>query len=57
MLHKDDYRESWERKLKIYQSHGFTLGENLFTTQDDEQGGLDSTQVAEVAQRVQQVIG
>lgn len=56
MLHKDDYRESWERKLKIYQSHGFALGENLFTTQDDEHGGLDSTMVVNVAEKIRQII-
>lgn len=56
MLHKDDYRESWERKLKIYNSHGFTMDENLFTTRDDERGGLDSTHVVEIAERIKQII-
>ena len=32
------------------------LGENLFTTQDDERGGLDSKQIREVAKQVQKLV-
>jgi ATP-dependent exoDNAse (exonuclease V) alpha subunit len=56
MLHKDDYRESWERKLHIYNSHGFTEGVNLFTTRDDERGGLDATEVASTAERIKDLM-
>lgn len=56
LLHKDDYRESWERKLKLYNQHGFIEGENLFTTRDDERGGLDSTSVTEVAEKIKNLL-
>jgi hypothetical protein len=56
MLHKDDYRESWERKLQIYNEQGFTEGVNLFTTRDDERGGLDSNTVAEVAETIKALL-
>src|SRR5690606_19242238 len=42
MLSIDEYSKGWEWKEAWYQRNGFTLGENLFTTQDDERGGLDS---------------
>lgn len=56
MLHKDDYRESWERKLAAYLKNGFSQGANLYTTQDDENGGLDSTKVAEVAEKIMKLV-
>lgn len=56
ILHKDDYRESWERKLKLYNKHGFIEGENLFTTRDDERGWLDATEVAKVAQQIKELL-
>jgi hypothetical protein len=56
MLHKDDYRESWERKLAMYKKEGFIEGETLFTTRDDERGGLDSTSVTEVAEKIKDLL-
>jgi ATP-dependent exoDNAse (exonuclease V) alpha subunit len=56
MLHKDDYRESWERKLRIYNEQGFQEGVNLFTTRDDERGGLDSNTVVGVAEKIKSLI-
>jgi hypothetical protein len=56
MLHKDEYRESWERKLKIYKENGFVEEENLFTTRDDERGGFDSTVVTQVAKKIGSLI-
>jgi hypothetical protein len=56
MLNKDDYREAWERRVAIYNKEGFVEGENLFTTRDDERGGLDSTSVAAVAAKVKSLI-
>jgi hypothetical protein len=49
MMSRSDYRRSWEWKLGSYTRNGFTLGQNLFTTEDDEQGGLDSTALTAVA--------
>lgn len=56
MLSHDDYRKSWERKKDWYAKNGFIEGKNLFTTQDDEKGGLDSTIVKEVAETIQSLI-
>ena len=38
MLVVPEYKASWERKLKFYEEIGYTLGENLFTTCDHENG-------------------
>jgi ATP-dependent exoDNAse (exonuclease V) alpha subunit len=59
MLNDTTYQASWQWKLKWYADNGFTLNQNLFTTQDDHtvvrgkpMGALDSTKVAEVAERI-----
>lgn len=56
MMTRDDYRRDWERKREWYEKNGFVMGENLFTTEDDEHGGLDSRTVREVAERIQSLI-
>jgi hypothetical protein len=56
MLGRQDYREGWEWKRNWYEKNGFTPGKNLFTTQDDERGGLDSTTVKAVAERIRQLV-
>lgn len=56
MLTRDDYRRDWERKRAWYEMNGFVLDENLFTTEDDEQGGLDSRAVKKVAEKIQSLI-
>ena len=38
-LNRDDYRRGWEWKKEWYAKNGYTLGNNLFTTQEDERGG------------------
>jgi AAA domain/UvrD-like helicase C-terminal domain len=52
MLDKESYRRSWEWKLEWYTQNGFTLGENLFTTEDDATGGLDQRELTRVAQEI-----
>lgn len=54
MLTKPSYREDWEIKQAWYEANGFVLGKTLFTTEDDDRGGLDSAAVREVAEHVQQ---
>lgn len=54
MMARDDYRRSWEWKKDWYDQNGFREGENLFTTQDDGKGGLDSTEIKHVADLVRQ---
>jgi len=53
MLHKPTYKEEWEKKLKFYESNGFKLGTNLFTTQDDENGAIDSLEIEKVIIQIQ----
>ncbi|MGO8753358.1 MAG: ATP-dependent RecD-like DNA helicase [Thermoguttaceae bacterium] len=56
MLSREDYRQGWEWKKEWYAKNGFTLGQNLFTTQDDERGGLDSQQVRAVAEAIRKLL-
>ena len=56
MLNRDDYRRGWEWKRSWYENNGYRLGENLFTTQDDERGGLDSVPIQEIAKRIRKLL-
>lgn len=56
MLTRDDYRESWERKRELYKKNGLKEGKNLFTTEDDSRGGLDSLKVGKVAKAIQKML-
>ncbi|WP_419697321.1 ATP-dependent DNA helicase (plasmid) [Mesorhizobium muleiense] len=53
MMHREDYRKGWEWKLQWYQANGFTLGRNLFTSVDDDRGGLDSAELRATLAKVQ----
>lgn len=52
MLNRDDYRQGWEWKRDWYAQNRFLLGKNLFTTEDDEVGGLDSEKIRNVAKNI-----
>jgi hypothetical protein len=52
MLGRADYRRGWEWKKGWYEKNGFVLGDNLFITEDDERGGLDSTAVRKTAEKI-----
>lgn len=56
MLIRDDYRQAWEWKCNWYAQNGFVLGKNLFMTEDDDRGGLDSTKVRDVATKIQSLL-
>ncbi|MBM4429414.1 MAG: hypothetical protein FJ026_03575, partial [Chloroflexi bacterium] len=56
MLTRADYRQSWERKRTWYLQNGFVEGLSLFTTRDDEKGGLDSEEVRKVAKQIGQFL-
>ncbi len=56
MLSRPDYKAGWEWKLKWYRSNGFVLGENLFTTEDDEKGGLDSKAISATADAIKKLL-
>jgi len=53
MLQREDYRKGWEWKLQWYKANGFVLGRNLFTSVDDDRGGLDSAALRETVSLVQ----
>jgi len=56
MLDRDDYRRGWDWKRNWYENNGFKIGENLFTTQEDERGGLDSGPIQETAERIRKLL-
>lgn len=41
-MSREDYRKGWEWKKSWYEANGFGVGRTLFTSQDDDRGGLDS---------------
>lgn len=46
MMGKDDYREAWEAKKKIYAANGFSEENgNLIVTMDSLDGGIDSQDI------------
>lgn len=56
MLNKDDYRRGWEWKRWWYERNGFLLDKILFTTQEDEVGGLDSATLRKIALKIQKLL-
>src|SRR5262249_18362490 len=52
MLNRDDYLRGWQWKKEWYAKNGFVDGQNLFTTQDGDDGGLDSRPIEETASRI-----
>ncbi len=53
MMQRADYRKGWEWKRRWYEANGFKLGENLFTSVDDDRGGLDSAALRATVAKVQ----
>jgi hypothetical protein len=56
MLGRQDYREGWEWKKGWYEKNGFVIGKNLFTSQDDLRGGLDSEMVRGTAEKIRALL-
>ncbi len=56
MMSRDDYRRGWQWKREWYEKNGFVLGENLFTSEDDERGGLDSTAIRKLANTIKALV-
>ena len=56
MLAVPEYKASWEKKLKFYNSIGFVEGENLFTTHDHENGSIDSTEIMAVIEKIRDLV-
>ena len=56
MLELPSYKASWEKKLKFYHEIGFKEGENLFTTEDHENGRFDTSEVIDVIDKIKELI-
>jgi hypothetical protein len=56
MLDLRSYRRGWEAKRAWYEQNGYQLGVNLFTTEEDDRGALDSQQIKALAQRIQALL-
>lgn len=56
MLDKESYRRSWDWKLAWYRENGFTLGRNMFTTEDERSGALDQASITRVAREVEALL-
>lgn len=56
LLHEDQYRIDWDRKKKNYLEDGFVEGKTLFTTRDDDRGGLDAKQIQNTADKIRSLI-
>ena len=54
MMTKLSYREDWKIKQSWYESNGFVL--EPLHTEDDSRGGLDSTRVREIAEKVKELV-
>ncbi|SLK17382.1 hypothetical protein SAMN06272722_11182 [Paenibacillus sp. RU5A] len=48
MMNRESYRKGWEWKKAWYEHNGYTLGNNLFITMDDEKGELDANEVERI---------
>jgi hypothetical protein len=56
LLHEERYSADWARKSKDYLADRFLEGKTLFTTRDDEKGGLDAKEIQKVAHKVKALI-
>lgn len=52
MMNKESYREEWNKKLEFYKKSGFKVGKNLFITQDNEDGSIDSKEIEKVIEKI-----
>lgn len=56
MLSNPAYNESWDKKLAFYKFIGFEEGTNLFTTIDHENGSIDSDEIREVLETIEDLL-
>lgn len=56
MLNDDSYKKAWEEKKAEYEANGISeQNSNLFTTEDNEEGGLDSKQIEAVINQIKKM--
>ena len=53
MMQREDYRKGWEWKRNWYEKNGFVLGKTLYTSEDDERGGLNSAALRSTAAKIE----
>ncbi len=56
MLDQSTYRKGWEWKKEWYRKNGVIEGKNMFTSQENERGGLDAVKLREQAKRVKELM-
>lgn len=56
MMTRDDYRRGWEWKHEWYRNNDFVEGRNLFTTEDDEKGGLSSADIRKTIEAIKPLL-
>lgn len=52
MLRDESYRRGWEWKRGWYERNGFVANQTLFTSEEDERGGLDSASLRKTAETI-----
>ena len=52
MLKLPNYKQRWEEKLKMYEENGYILGEDLYTTEDSEDGGISTPDIINVIEKI-----
>ena len=56
MLQLNDYKTKWEYKYQWYRQSGFIPGTNLFVSQDDNDGGINSQLIHHIAYKIQELV-
>jgi hypothetical protein len=56
MMNREDYRRGWEWKRAWYVQNGLSENRTLFTSQDDENGGLNSDLLKETALKIKAIM-
>lgn len=56
LLSRPDYRRGWEWKREWYRQNGFVEGDNLFTSTEDSENGLDSERLRAIADRIKSLL-
>lgn len=52
LLNNEGYRMNWESKKHWYEMNGFIIGENLFISQDTNDGRIDSQEIHQIASHI-----
>jgi hypothetical protein len=52
LMHREDYRRAWEWKRGWYLKNGLVEGESLFSSRDDDAGGLDSSMLTSIVSKI-----